>query len=765
MSEFRFPTRQERRELIEKLRELEASSGQALTNNQLYIDYQQALKTLDARMEELSRTDELGLLPVLSAEMKEDLQAKMISVAEAGETFLANLEQQNRNLSQGVPGMVNRLQGLLSRDYEAIANYDPAASLSLPEIQENARTRTIDLNGREIATLGNNMSSRIPMTVTNSRGDRRPGVFTKASYNHLKSDFMKVLEDAKAVADDEGKAEIDKLIPNFRAHMKRRGETRRDGAAITENDSVDHTLGLMSRFLRDEFGREGQMGPDDFNMFLSMQQLNPSKISDEAKDILAQGISRLRESPGAEISNYNLEQEEGDRIDNRNSCMSSIAGLLGVSGLIARSESMQFTGPDGQTIPGTFMEYGKGLDLDREPELFEHVSDDPFANIGNLRKQMADLQVLDFICLNVDRHTGNLLYQVNEKGELTGIQGIDNDSAFARRDVLVRDVNNLRVVSESMAKKLEKLTPEMIRFALRGRGLSEKEIERSSERLTKVKDAIKNKQLRTVKDSEFATLDSKDLKGISPGKTIFERVEDFITKNVKLAREYGYDFVPLKKEPDPPELTQINATDRKGTVAGLEDTLKDVSDYVNDKKKGIVTARGKSGKFGKLLNAAKDAQKLYKDIRSSEDIDKRAMLTEISARPTLKKASEAFQKIADTADDYLKYKMKQRKVNTLEELKKAAKNTYELSHINYAEKMLGFADQYNEQLDGPKNEAEQKEAMLNNERRELDLRKQGFGREVPPGSKKPVDPKVVEAANKLQDAKKQQKAEQLQIHL
>ena len=535
---------------------------------------------------------------------------------------------------------------------------------------------------------------------------------------------MKILEDAKQYSGEEGKAEIDKFLPSFRDLMIRSRFPKRDGTPVTQETSDDLVIGYLSRYLRDTFGKEG---PIDQVLFADILQgsfrLDTSKISKESLKVLTEGLSKFRENPGVEIANYNLEMEEGDRIDNRNSGMSAMASLLGVSSLIARSESMQFVGPDGQTVPGTFMEYGKGLDLDHDPTLFQHVGDEPFANKGNVMKQMADLQVLDFLCLNVDRHEGNILYQVNEKGELIGIQGIDNDSAFAKRDVLDRDVNSLRVVSESMARKLDKLTPEMIRFSLRGRGLSEKEIERSSERLVKVKEAIRNKDLKVVKDSEFAGLDFKNLKPVGSSNNLFTRVENYITKTVKEAREYGYGFVPLTNEYGIPDLIQINATDRKGTIAGLEDTLKAVSDYVQSKKKKIVTVRGSSGKFDKLLNAAKNAQVLYQDIKWSRDLDKRAMLTEIEATSTLKKAAPVFRELANTAEDYLNYKMKQRKTKSWNDLERAAKNDYERTHIAYAKKMLRFADIYDEHIEGPKNETERKEMMANYDRRELDIRK------------------------------------------
>ena len=48
---------------------------------------------------------------------------------------------------------------------------------------------------------------------------------------------------------------------------------------------------------------------------------------------------------------------------------------------------------------------------------------------GKVLQQLSDIEVLDFICGNVDRHMGNLIYTV-ENNKIVSVKGVDNDSSF-----------------------------------------------------------------------------------------------------------------------------------------------------------------------------------------------------------------------------------------------------------------------------------------------------------------------------------------------
>lgn len=125
------------------------------------------------------------------------------------------------------------------------------------------------------------------------------------------------------------------------------------------------------------------------------------------------------------------------RVDQRNSAMSDVAALLGMSGIIAKATPMKII-RDGQVIEGTFMEKAVGEDIGHlsKDSLMLQANEDSFNHPTGL-KQLADMQILDYICGNIDRHDGNIMYQFekNEDGKviLTGICGIDNDSSFGTK--------------------------------------------------------------------------------------------------------------------------------------------------------------------------------------------------------------------------------------------------------------------------------------------------------------------------------------------
>ena len=106
------------------------------------------------------------------------------------------------------------------------------------------------------------------------------------------------------------------------------------------------------------------------------------------------------------------------------------------------------------------------------------------------------MQVLDLLCLNVDRHAGNLMYQVDEQGFFKGVEGIDNDSSFGLRDLTVTEMDRMKVMSRSMFDKLQAMTPDMLKFALRGRGLSEAELNAAGKRLETLRGYVRENRRR-----------------------------------------------------------------------------------------------------------------------------------------------------------------------------------------------------------------------------------------------------------------------------
>ena len=187
------------------------------------------------------------------------------------------------------------------------------------------------------------------------------------------------------------------------------------GGGRTEKDDPDDPpeviLGAFLAFGYSVREKKGnrKLHGNEIRQMLKLCNVKEERIPDNAIDVLTEGLNKLIGNAANNILTANLELPEGSRLDHRN----------------------------------------------------------------NVIRSLADLQIIDYLCLNEDRHPGNLMYQVNQEGIITGIQGIDNDSSFGRRRCGQVENSALKVISKTMADKVKKLSPEMLRFALRGRGLSE----------------------------------------------------------------------------------------------------------------------------------------------------------------------------------------------------------------------------------------------------------------------------------------------------
>ena len=102
---------------------------------------------------------------------------------------------------------------------------------------------------------------------------------------------------------------------------------------------------------------------------------------------------------------------KNSNLSDRNCAMTDMANLLGCSGILAKSVPMKIV-VDNEIVEGVFMETVEGTDINRvkEDDIVLDASQDSF-NHSKALDQLLDLQVLDYICGNIDRHGGNMIYQ------------------------------------------------------------------------------------------------------------------------------------------------------------------------------------------------------------------------------------------------------------------------------------------------------------------------------------------------------------------
>ena len=123
---------------------------------------------------------------------------------------------------------------------------------------------------------------------------------------------------------------------------------------------------------------------------------------------------------------------------------------------------------------------------------------------ANLTKQVADLQILDFLCGHADRHVGNIIYDVNDQGKLVGIKAIDNDSSFAKKfDPMfgfATPISSMKIIPKSTADKILNMNEKEFELSLYAFDLKQDAIEGAKERLKELKNEI-NESLKYYKDS------------------------------------------------------------------------------------------------------------------------------------------------------------------------------------------------------------------------------------------------------------------------
>ncbi len=166
---------------------------------------------------------------------------------------------------------------------------------------------------------------------------------------------------------------------------------------------------------------------------------------------------------GTDVGRYNMHSRglvaaktDTIRLTQHNVATSRVAEILNAGSIIAKSETVTMFDPGQEKgITGNLMEKAEGEEakqllravmreglmnsdraLDTVDEQFAATEDIMREKMtGTLMRDLADLQVLDFICGQIDRNAGNFFVQRDGNGMMTGLTGIDNDLAFGDRGV------------------------------------------------------------------------------------------------------------------------------------------------------------------------------------------------------------------------------------------------------------------------------------------------------------------------------------------
>lgn len=480
--------------------------------------------------------DAAGLPPLISKQDKDELLATHCKIAAITERLIARCQQENPRLAR----MLEGLTGYTAENARLLLRYDPdKEAKSLDTLREEFRPLILEKCGEvgTSVTVGNRYSRRQIVHYTDDKGREVKVYFTAVRYSEAigatRRGLAKIAKEK--IADPRAKEFVGKLVESLtELRNKEIQECVVNNRIFMDCLHLDQYF-VPVLFIHDYCSDEvtGCFTVDSVAKGLAKlcgvkYKADPSKNKidqhREKAELINQKADRIKKAVGetalsaiAEMLEkhyadlltnvFSLGLTDGSRVDSRNSLMSTMADLLGVPDLVARSEPMTIVDEKGERIHGTAMREAKGMHPDFPTEAAEKIGEHSLRNLedshGSGLKALADLQVLDYLCGNLDRNGRNMLYQFDQNGKLVGVQGIDNDRSFGllypeAGGSLQRlaSPEKMGVISASMAKKVMELTPETLKYMMRGS-------ERSPQEMNAAVDRLKTLQKHIVESGKF----------------------------------------------------------------------------------------------------------------------------------------------------------------------------------------------------------------------------------------------------------------------
>ena len=654
-------------------------------------EYLKSLNRLHGKIESVYGSGRNDEPKELSENDLDGLRQGYAEIFEAGAVFERYMS--GRDPAAGKSGEllenITKLNVLLQQEFQSLSASHQAAGVTLSDAFDNARHITIDISGQTASVAAGNASSREAVSYSDRSGRKIKGFFTE-NKKFDRDGMIQAKRDELLAAHPEyldafwAFEQYDKTSGSPDLEQLTRARTYLTMATLGRVDYKDVFREKLSAALEQD---EDYVGNDEKrNEYLNsiMKDTAFTTVFLEYMDYCANAYNADNVQFKEDAANI----QTHDNIADRNVAMTRVADLLGMPNLIARASKAEIVSENGSR-QGVFMEFAEGSDIRR------CTAEDPLCQVDesglnevSFKKDLADMQILDYICGNIDRHSQNMFYKVGEKDGkkvITGVVGIDNDLSFGAINpdsngsvMRLPPLNSISVINKATADRLEKLTPDMLRTALSGLSITDAELDCACARLANVKNAVTAGSIRVVTDAEWEELSTaslgdkfksyfktatevpKDVKSNLNDRTLsaqewqtvvdqypeLEKDDSFTMADGELANEYTVSVIDANRK----------------ALASLNDRLNEVN----------------SGFF--ISSSAFDAVK--------DSLRKVAKLTD-GASPEMpekdrKAISEAYDELKNNAKKYLTKKADEAKEHEL--------NQRSLDRVEFVEKLSTFVD-------------------------------------------------------------------------
>ncbi len=376
---------------------------------------------------------------------------------------------------------------------------------ALADVLSGSKDPTIHLISQEKETIGNAMSSREAVEYLDENGNRKRGFFTPE--RSLK----------------EEKAEVNEILKNYERKYPQYSDYFEHIKNIQTQSGFSNMLDKVMDYhvfktpdegapepIRAYFQTKNWIRPEDKNKEAFWDRVFIPLLTEVSKSVNMQGVVR-----GSGF-------DTGDLLAERSTAMNDVAKALGCPDILVGSKRVTVKRGD-QVETGVMMESADMELVDPSKLTKGH----PFFNLDETQfdtKQMlsslADLQIVDYLCANTDRHAHNFFYRVDFKDpdqpKLLGVQGIDNDNSFGAikggGQMKLASNENLKIITPRMADAVSNMTGEQLQNVLSPYHLSDAEIKAAKQRLKDLQGMIQKGRKNTKLEFTFGELGKPSLK-------------------------------------------------------------------------------------------------------------------------------------------------------------------------------------------------------------------------------------------------------------
>lgn len=524
---------------------------------------------------------------------------------------------------------------------------------------------TVDLGAQTTAKTGGAISSRQVIDVVDEKGEKIRGFFTENEIVDAKQLFISRAGQLKAP--DKTLGALPRAI--FEKCAADPGGMQSFIYAIYKVCRIDFSA--KSTPQTDAAYRKRL--PDIKKVLTDSYGIPPETLASFGRDNNADEY--VKGVLSAAFSGYTLEgthtehqrQQKGTNINRRNNAMSDYAQIIGMPELVAKSTSMTVINGD-NIMHGSFMVNAKGVSYKQlgstNPNGVKELSLTPGA-----LKQISNMQILDYLCANIDRHAENMFYQIDDsdpfKVKITGIQGIDNDASFGKIDRTVNSqgkvfdrmslLKDIKVMDRETADKIKKLNFNELEEKLRLAGLSAEELSAAYQRLEMLQERLNmSGKIEIIENDagwEKLYANKRRLDNLSTnsqnvalmGKNTtqnkrFEYMDNIYGLFKKIARQYERVHKPSQAgfNGEVPTAAAVNILDNYGLddhAAGLE--------HIRDEYRELIKGREADADILPALEKLASVTELMKELAAKDRLgdNERNLLSE-----SLKELSDAAEK-------------------------------------------------------------------------------------------------------------------------